>query len=62
MTLIDSSQPILLVGGAPRVPIDAVRHMTVHASGATALRLADLLSDLKCELLLSVGCAYWRES
>jgi phosphopantothenoylcysteine synthetase/decarboxylase len=37
-------RPILLVGGAPRVAIDAVRHLTVAASGATALRLRALLA------------------
>jgi phosphopantothenoylcysteine synthetase/decarboxylase len=46
---------VLLVGGAPRVAIDAVRFLSVAASGATALRLS---SDLRAaghhaDLLLS---------
>ena len=50
---------ILLVGGAPRVPIDAVRHLTVAASGVTALRLRDLLATLggRADLLVSVDAA-----
>lgn len=50
---------ILLVGGAPRVPIDAVRHLTVAASGTTALRLRDLLAThgRPADLLLSVDAA-----
>ncbi len=35
--------PVLLVGGAPRVPIDAVRHLTVHATGTTVVALAMVL-------------------
>lgn len=31
---------ILLVGGAPRVPVDAVRWLTPQATGATAIELA----------------------
>ncbi len=48
-------RPILVVGGAPRVAIDAVRYLSVAASGATALRLADDLrqSGLRADLLLS---------
>ncbi len=50
---------ILLVGGAPRVPIDAVRHLTVAASGTTAMRLRDLLAATgrPADLLLSVDAA-----
>jgi len=50
---------ILLVGGAPRVPIDAVRHVTVAASGATALRLRELLAakGRTADLLLSADAA-----
>ncbi len=46
---------ILLVGGAPRVAIDAVRFLSVAASGATALRLAADLraAGLAADLLLS---------
>jgi phosphopantothenoylcysteine synthetase/decarboxylase len=47
---------ILLVGGAPRVQIDAVRFLCVDASGRTAVRLGQDLSaqGLSCDLLLSV--------
>jgi hypothetical protein len=46
---------VLLVGGAPRVAIDAVRFLSVAASGATALRLAGDLraAGLDADLLLS---------
>ncbi len=46
---------VLLVGGAPRVAIDAVRFLSVAASGATALRLAGDLraAGLQADLLLS---------
>lgn len=52
-------RPILLVGGAPRVPVDAVRHLTVAASGATAVRLRDLLAARarSADLLLSSDAA-----
>lgn len=40
------ARPILLVGGAPRVPVDAVRHLTVAATGATAVALAARLQAL----------------
>lgn len=51
--------PILLVGGAPRVAIDAIRHLTVNATGATAVDLAGRLRRLGCEphLLLSRDAA-----
>lgn len=50
---------ILLVGGAPRVPVDAVRHLTVAATGATALALAGHLRALgrESQLLLSLDAA-----
>ncbi len=32
-------RPILIVGGAPRIAVDAVRHLTMAASGATAVAL-----------------------
>ncbi len=56
--------PILLVGGAPRVPIDAVRYLTVPATGLTACRLHDMLAadGLKSELLLSVDAQPTREA
>ena len=45
----------LLVGGAPEVPIDAVRFLTVDATGATAVALAERLAAAGCaaDLLLS---------
>jgi len=36
---------VLLVGGAPRIAVDAVRFLTVSATGATALRLQTLLRE-----------------
>lgn len=49
-------RPVLIVGGAPRVPVDAVRHLTVAATGATAVQLAALLQGdgVPVDLLLSV--------
>jgi hypothetical protein len=49
-------RPVLLVGGAPRIAIDAIRHLTVGATGGTCLRLADLLRERgqDPELLLSL--------
>lgn len=47
------SRPILLTGGAPRVPIDVIRHLTLPATGATALDLARRLAGLPISLLLS---------
>lgn len=54
---------ILLVGGAPRVPIDAIRSLMVTASGATATCLQDILraGGLTSELLLSVSCQPARD-
>ncbi|MCS6970033.1 MAG: phosphopantothenoylcysteine decarboxylase [Planctomycetota bacterium] len=48
-------RPVLLVGGAPRVPIDAVRCLVASASGATALALAQLLAarGRRADLLLA---------
>ncbi len=48
-------RPILLVGGAPRLSIDVVRHLTVGATGRTCLRLAELLAQrgAVADLLLS---------
>jgi hypothetical protein len=50
---------ILLVGGAPRVAVDAVRYMTVAATGATAVQLKDGLQrqGLSSDLLLSVDAS-----
>ena len=54
-------RPVLLVGGAPEVQIDAVRYMSVHASGTTALRIHRALTDEHhlqgVELLLSQQAA-----
>jgi phosphopantothenoylcysteine synthetase/decarboxylase len=49
-------RPILLVGGAPRVPIDRIRFMTASASGRTAVELKKLLGDqgLHADLILSI--------
>jgi hypothetical protein len=37
------ASPVLLVGGSPRIAVDAVRHLTVAATGATAIALGELL-------------------
>jgi hypothetical protein len=52
-------RPILLVGGSPRVPVDAVRYLVVHDTGTTALRLRELLADDGCvaDLFLGVDAA-----
>lgn len=47
-----NERAVLIIGGAPRIPVDAVRHMTVHASGRTAVTLAAGLPG--AQLLLSV--------
>ncbi len=50
-----SRRPILLVGGAPRVAVDAVRHLVVTATGRTAFALAELVrarGHSRVELLL----------
>lgn len=50
------SRPLLLVGGAPRLVVDAVRFLSVRASGATAVALAGRLqaAGLPADLLLGV--------
>ncbi len=52
-------RPILLVGGAPRLAVDAVRYLSVRASGATALALRDGLvaAGRTVDLLLGVAAA-----
>lgn len=52
-------RPILLVGGAPRLAIDAVRYLSVRASGATALALREHLAALGrgADLLLDPAAA-----
>jgi hypothetical protein len=53
------ARPVLLVGGAPRVAVDAVRHLTVAATGATAVMLRGLLAEagIAGDLLLSLDAA-----
>ena len=48
--------PVLLVGGAPRVPVDAIRHLVVPATGHTVAALARLLRarTVPCWTLLAV--------
>jgi len=50
---------ILIPGGAPRVTVDAVRHLTVAATGTTAVQLRDdlLASGLEVTCLLSQDAA-----
>jgi phosphopantothenoylcysteine synthetase/decarboxylase len=50
-------RPVLIVGGAPRLAVDAVRYLTVHATGTTAVALHDRLAALGvgASLLLSHG-------
>jgi hypothetical protein len=52
-------RPILLVGGAPRVTVDAVRYLSVAASGATAVQLKDCLhhQGLTADLLLGIDAS-----
>jgi hypothetical protein len=52
-------RPILLVGGAPRVPVDAVRYLMVTASGVTALAIERRLRarSLGADLLLGADAA-----
>ncbi len=46
---------VLLVGGAPRVRIDAVRYLTVAASGNTATALHEYLHAKQCASTLLLG-------
>ena len=49
-------RPVFLIGGAPKIQLDAVRYMSVHATGKTVLNLARLFgSDLVYQILLSNG-------
>ena len=52
-------RPILLVGGAPRVNVDAVRFISVAASGATALHVKECLQHqgLSADLLLGIDAS-----
>jgi hypothetical protein len=56
---VNDSRPILIVGGAPRVAVDAVRHLTVAATGTTAVTLAGMLRSQgrDVHLLLSQDAA-----
>jgi phosphopantothenoylcysteine synthetase/decarboxylase len=47
-------RPVLIVAGAPRMPVDAVRHLTVPATGTTAVALRQRLPELAVDLLLSL--------
>lgn len=58
MTASTQFRSLLLVGGAPRVPVDAVRHLTVHATGTTVCQLAQACADLPCRLLLSIDARH----
>ena len=55
-------RPIWIVAGSPRVRVDAVRHITVPATGATAVALAEQLrglgaTDMRClHSLDAVAC------
>lgn len=57
-------RPVLLVGGAPRVAVDAIRHLTVAASGGTAVTVHGLLGSrgISADLLLSVDAVVAPEA
>ncbi|MDX2110103.1 MAG: hypothetical protein SFY80_07680 [Verrucomicrobiota bacterium] len=46
-------RPILLVGGAPSVPVYAVRHLTVAATGTTAHIIRVLMRYINPDILKS---------
>ena len=52
-------RPVLITGGAPRVAVDAIRYLTVHATGSTAVELQKRLTaaGIACDLLLGVHAA-----
>jgi DNA / pantothenate metabolism flavoprotein len=52
-------RPILLVGGAPRVTVDAVRFLSVAASGTTAIQLKECLQhqNLAADVLLGIDAS-----
>jgi len=52
-------RPILLVGGAPRLSVDAVRYLSVRASGRSALALHRSLATVgvSSDLLLGQDCS-----
>ncbi len=47
---------VLIIGGAPLLTVDAVRFLSVRATGDTAVRLAEVLAGegVACDLLLGV--------
>lgn len=53
------TRPVLIVGGAPRLAVDAVRYLTVRASGSTAVALGARLgrAGLRVDLLLGLDAA-----
>jgi phosphopantothenoylcysteine synthetase/decarboxylase len=53
------TRPVLIVGGAPRLAVDAVRFLSVRASGTTAVELAGLLhrAGVGADLLLGALAA-----
>jgi phosphopantothenoylcysteine synthetase/decarboxylase len=59
MVTLSIMRPILLVGGAPRIAVDAVRFISVAASGATAVQLKENLcrQGLVAELLLGIDAS-----
>ena len=52
-------RPVLIVGGAPRLSVDAVRYMTVRASGTTAVALGARLGrvGVRADLVLGLDAA-----
>jgi len=50
------ARPLLIVGGAPQVEVDAVRYLVARASGGTAAALTSRLADLTPDLLLGAAC------
>ena len=47
-------RPVLITGGAPRIAVDAIRYLTVQATGTTAVALRERLTarGVACDLLL----------
>lgn len=56
---VPATRPVLITGGAPRVPVDAVRYLSVNATGTTAVELQQRLrrAGIVCDLLLSLHAA-----
>jgi phosphopantothenoylcysteine synthetase/decarboxylase len=53
---------ILLVGGAPRVMVDRVRFLSVAASGATAVALANAVRQAGCSAELLLSADAWQDA